>query len=128
MGVEQTNSKYADQLHIVLLCQNAAKMLPTQNFDSVDTMITAIYVFSIFSSSKSIGRFCSNNLVQQRGAGILFDMYSYDGHAKIKFHSDGSHTGKGFSLSYRLRKATTNYIGFSDCFMYVCLLIFLSFS
>ena len=31
VGVEQTNNKCAEQLHVVLSCQNAAKMLPTQS-------------------------------------------------------------------------------------------------
>eukprot|EP00112_Aurelia_sp_Birch-Aquarium-sp1_P013724 Seg2926.2 transcript_id=Seg2926.2/GoldUCD/mRNA.D3Y31 product=Cubilin protein_id=Seg2926.2/GoldUCD/D3Y31 len=64
-------------------------------------------------SHKSIGRFCSNNLVQQNK--ILFDMYSYDGYAKIVFHSDSLHTGNGFAVSYKLRTIRDDYIGVNDC-------------
>ncbi|XP_065069990.1 uncharacterized protein LOC135694999 isoform X2 [Rhopilema esculentum] len=59
-------------------------------------------------SYKSIGKFCSKNLIDYS----LFTMYSYDGYAKLKFHSSDS-GNNGFSAQYRLRSSTLS--GFGDC-------------
>ena len=42
-------------------------------------------------------------------------MYSNDGHAKIKFHSDYSGTGNGFSLQYKLKSSDDGLPGVFDC-------------
>eukprot|EP00794_Sanderia_malayensis_P017363 gene17363-19100_t len=59
------------------------------------------------SSYKSIGRYCSNNIGNYKPS----HMFSYDGNAKIRFHSDSSITGTGFKLRYRLRSTKNDYLG-----------------
>ena len=99
------------------------KVLQVQSFIELYIIPLKKYAL-IFSDYKSIGKFCSNNLV----GSSLFNMYSPDGHAKIKFRSDGSKTGRGFKLTYRLRNINSNYLPgyyFSDCSRYVlCSFIF----
>lgn len=62
-------------------------------------------------SRYTTGRFCSNNL---QGSS-LFKMYSHDGHALIKFHSDGSDSGAGFALQYRMIQTSNGLPGYEGC-------------
>ncbi|XP_065054809.1 uncharacterized protein LOC135683476 [Rhopilema esculentum] len=58
------------------------------------------YVEAFFTRSfKSIGRYCSDNMVDTQP----FNMYSHDGYAKIVFKSDSARTRSGFSLTYQLK-------------------------
>jgi len=77
--------------------------MPNCNEDYIEVYLTR--------SQRSIGKFCSNNL---KDSG-LFNMYSNDGHAKIKFHSDYSGTGNGFSLQYKLKSSDDGLPGVFDC-------------
>ncbi|XP_065054883.1 uncharacterized protein LOC135683530 [Rhopilema esculentum] len=59
------------------------------------------------SSYKSIGRYCSDNIIASKP----FDMYSHDGYAKIVFKSDSSVTRSGFSLTYQLKSKLGSPMG-----------------
>ncbi|XP_065054882.1 uncharacterized protein LOC135683529 [Rhopilema esculentum] len=58
-------------------------------------------------SKKSIGKYCSGNIKSS----VLFNMYSHDGYAFIKFVSDSSVTKNGFSLTYQLRRKSSAPLG-----------------
>ncbi|XP_065054715.1 tolloid-like protein 1 [Rhopilema esculentum] len=60
------------------------------------------------SSYKSIGKYCSDNMVDTKP----FNMYSYDGYAKIVFKSNSSNTRSGFSLTYQLKSTSSSHMGF----------------
>lgn len=70
-----------------------------------------VLLSAIHRSRYTTGRFCSNNL---QGSS-LFKMYSHDGHALIKFHSDGSDSGAGFALQYKMIQTSNGLPGYEGC-------------
>eukprot|EP00112_Aurelia_sp_Birch-Aquarium-sp1_P013260 Seg2808.2 transcript_id=Seg2808.2/GoldUCD/mRNA.D3Y31 product=Cubilin protein_id=Seg2808.2/GoldUCD/D3Y31 len=72
--------------------------MPSCSKDSVEVFLTSSY--------KSIGKYCSDNI----GSSLPFDMYSYDGHAKIRLKSDSSNTRGGIALTYKLRRKSYDYL------------------
>ena len=79
------------------------------NFNRFHERLTKHILFS-FSSEKSIGKFCSG----KTSSATPFNMYSYDGYAKIKFHSDSSVAASGFRLKFHLRDPQIDYLGYYD--------------
>lgn len=73
---------------------------------SLPTCTDYVEVF-ITSQRKSIGKYCSGNL----GTGMLFNMYSSDGYATIRFRSDHSITKGGFRFAFQLKSIRSGYIG-----------------
>jgi len=56
---------------------------------------------------KSIGKYCSGSCTSS----VMFDMYSSDGYAAIRFKSDGTVTKGGFRFTYQLKSINSQYIG-----------------
>jgi len=59
------------------------------------------------SKQKSIGKYCSGSSTSS----VMFDMYSSDGYAAIRFKSDGTVTKGGFRFTYQLKSINSQYIG-----------------
>ena len=63
---------------------------------SMPSCSSADYVeIFIGCSRKSIGRYCSDNMIS-----LPHDMFSGDSCMRIKFHSDSSNEGDGFRVSF----------------------------
>ncbi|XP_065054714.1 uncharacterized protein LOC135683399 [Rhopilema esculentum] len=85
-------------LEIKWISFNVEGNLPTCE-DYVEVYLTSSY--------KSIGKYCSDNMVDTKP----FNMYSHDGYAKIVFKSDSARTRSGFSLTYQLKSKSGSPMG-----------------
>eukprot|EP00794_Sanderia_malayensis_P016615 gene16615-18305_t len=72
--------------------------MPYCSKDSVEVYLT--------KHLKTIGKYCSSNLGKEK----LFNMYSEDGYASIRFKSDASGRKKGFQFTYQLKSYTSAYL------------------